>query len=49
MTMRIGPTTWHPRRLRKRMRRAALVVRVAARFLLDDLVKCVSYLEYEAM
>lgn len=46
MTARNGPTIRHPRRLRKRLRRAALVVRVVARFLPDDLVKCVSYLEH---
>lgn len=49
MTVRNGSTTCHPRALRKRMRRAALVVRVAARFLLDDLVKCASYLEHETI
>jgi hypothetical protein len=31
------------------MRLAALVMRVAARFLLDDLLKIVSYLEHEAI
>jgi hypothetical protein len=49
MTARNRPTIRHPRRLRQRMRLAALVMRVAARFLLDDLLKIVSYLEHEAI